>query len=87
MFSESPQAVNEMLTQLAKRNLDAVIAEACEAQFKLESSPSTTAELADALTFLDEIQERVRNTMFQIESSLAVLSDCNKTKKAKLFSQ
>lgn len=50
-----------MLTQLAKRNLDAVIAEASEAQFKLESSPSTTAELANALTFLDEIQERVRN--------------------------
>lgn len=61
-MSESlPQVVNEMLTQLAKRKLDAVIAKACEAQFKLESSPSTTAELANFHAFLDEIQERVRH--------------------------
>ncbi|XP_045894233.1 dynein axonemal heavy chain 6-like [Micropterus dolomieu] len=53
------EVINEMLTRLAKRKLDAVIAEACEAQFKLEFSPSTTAELANSLTFLDEIQERI----------------------------
>ncbi|KAI3352270.1 hypothetical protein L3Q82_005249 [Scortum barcoo] len=53
------EAINEMLTQLAKRKLDAVIAEACEAQFKLEFSPSTTAELGNSLMFLDEIQERI----------------------------
>lgn len=51
-----------MLTKLAKKKLDAAIAEACEAQFKLESIPSTTAELANFLTFLDEIKERVRQT-------------------------
>lgn len=49
-----------MLMQLAKSKLDAVLAEACEAQFKLASSPSTTTELANFHIFLDEIQERVR---------------------------
>ncbi|XP_076584320.1 dynein axonemal heavy chain 6 [Chaetodon auriga] len=53
------EVVNKMLSQLAKRRLDGVIAEACEAQFKLEFRPSTTAELADSLTFLDEIQVRI----------------------------
>ncbi|XP_026216049.1 dynein heavy chain 6, axonemal isoform X2 [Anabas testudineus] len=53
------EVVNEMLTQLAKKKLDSVIAEACEAQFKLEFAPSTTAELASSLIFLDEIQERI----------------------------
>lgn len=56
------QVVNRMLTQLAKKKLDAVIAEAADAQFKLESDPSTTVELANFLSFLDEIHERVRLT-------------------------
>nr|XP_019939373.1 PREDICTED: dynein heavy chain 6, axonemal [Paralichthys olivaceus] len=51
--------INEMLTKLAKRKLDAIISEACEAQFKLEFSPTTTTELASSLIFLDEIQERI----------------------------
>lgn len=51
-----------MLTQLAKTKLDALISEACDAQYKLEFTPSTTDELANSLTFLDEIQERVRKT-------------------------
>nr|XP_029134611.1 dynein heavy chain 6, axonemal [Labrus bergylta] len=53
------EVINQMLTRLFKRKLDAIIAEACEAQFKLEFKPSTTAELANFLTFLDEIQERI----------------------------
>ncbi|XP_068444624.1 dynein axonemal heavy chain 6 isoform X2 [Clinocottus analis] len=53
------EVINEMLTHLARRKLDAVIAEVCEARYKLESSHSTTAELANFLTFLDEIQERI----------------------------
>ncbi|KAK2919405.1 hypothetical protein Q8A73_003776 [Channa argus] len=51
--------INEILTQLAKKKLDVIIAETCEAQFKLEFTPSTTAELASSLIFLDEIQERI----------------------------
>ncbi|XP_029949300.1 dynein heavy chain 6, axonemal [Salarias fasciatus] len=53
------EVFNEMLTQLAKKKLDAVIAEVCEAQFKLASRPSTTEEWANALMFLDEINERI----------------------------
>ncbi|KAA8595375.1 hypothetical protein FQN60_012510 [Etheostoma spectabile] len=53
------EVINEMLTKLAKKKLDAAIAEAWEAQFKLEFSPSTTAELANYLTFLDEMKERI----------------------------
>ncbi|KAL7403678.1 hypothetical protein ABVT39_003711 [Epinephelus coioides] len=53
------EVISEMLTQLARTKLNAVIAEACDAQFKLESSPSTTAEFANSLTFLDEIKERI----------------------------
>ncbi len=75
-----------MLTQLAKRKLDAVIAEACEAQFKLEFSPSTTAELANSITFLDEIQERVRHA-FHVNSSFFISHVCDKTNKAMLFLQ
>lgn len=69
------QVVNKMLTELAKRKLDAVVAEACEAQFKLEFSPSTTAELANSLTFLDEIQVRVRHTV-HVDSSFFCNPKC-----------
>lgn len=47
---------------LAKRKLDAVTAEVYEAHFKLESSPSTTAGLANFLSSLDEVREQVRHT-------------------------
>lgn len=51
-----------MLIMLAKKKLDAVTAEVCEAHFKLESSPSTTAGLANFLSSLDEVREQVRRT-------------------------
>ncbi|KAI9538400.1 Dynein heavy chain 6, axonemal [Dissostichus eleginoides] len=53
------EVINEVVTQLAKKKLDAVIAEACKAQYKLECTPSTTEELAESLITLDEIQERI----------------------------
>ncbi|KAG7241317.1 hypothetical protein INR49_025751, partial [Caranx melampygus] len=53
------EVINEMLTQLAKKKLDAIIDEACDAQFKLEFKPATTTELANSLIFLDEIQKRI----------------------------
>lgn len=60
-FSESlPQVINEMLSKLARNKLDGILAEACDAQFKLELNPSSTAEFASSLTFLDEIRERVK---------------------------
>lgn len=60
-----------MLTKLAKRKLDAIIAEALEAQYKIESRPSTTTELFSSLIFLDEIQERVR---YKIHSNSSFFS-------------
>ncbi|XP_068585091.1 dynein axonemal heavy chain 6-like [Cebidichthys violaceus] len=53
------QVIHETLTRQARMKLDAVVAEVCEAMFELESGPSTTAELANSLTFLDEIRERL----------------------------
>ncbi|XP_061839882.1 dynein axonemal heavy chain 6 isoform X2 [Nerophis lumbriciformis] len=54
------KVVNEILMHQAKRKLKAVMAEAGEAQFKLELSPTTTTELANYLTFLDDIPERMK---------------------------
>ncbi|XP_036933614.1 dynein heavy chain 6, axonemal [Acanthopagrus latus] len=53
------ESVSEMLIMLAKKKLDAVTAEVCEAHFKLESSPSTTAGLANFLSSLDEVREQM----------------------------
>lgn len=49
-----------MLPVLAKKKMDAIIAEAQDAQFKLEFVPTATTEYVNGLLFLDEIQERVR---------------------------
>ncbi|XP_072318696.1 dynein axonemal heavy chain 6 [Eucyclogobius newberryi] len=60
---ESPlvclEVINELLTRLAKSKVDAALAETTEAQVKVEFSPSTTAELANYLIFLEQIQERI----------------------------
>ncbi|XP_064860607.1 dynein axonemal heavy chain 6-like [Oncorhynchus nerka] len=42
-----------------ERKIDAIIAEAQDAQFKLEFIPSATTEFVNSLTFLEEIQERM----------------------------
>uniref|UniRef100_A0A8C3ADL9 Dynein axonemal heavy chain 6 n=1 Tax=Cyclopterus lumpus TaxID=8103 RepID=A0A8C3ADL9_CYCLU len=59
------EVINEMLTRQARVKLDAIIAEVFEARHKLKSSPATTAELANSLTFQDEIQKRI--TMLEAE--------------------
>ena len=51
-----------MLPKLAKKRVDELIAEAQDAQYKLEILPTTTTEFVEALTFLDKIQDRVRET-------------------------
>ncbi|MGH0158034.1 UNVERIFIED_CONTAM: hypothetical protein FKN15_035545 [Acipenser sinensis] len=53
------EAINEMLPVLAKKKMDAIIAEAQDAQFKLEFVPTATTEYVNGLLFLDEIQERI----------------------------
>lgn len=48
-----------MLPKLARKEVDRLIAELQDAQFRLESTPSTTIEFVKSLTFLDDIQVRV----------------------------
>ncbi|XP_078146083.1 dynein axonemal heavy chain 6 [Centroberyx gerrardi] len=62
------EVINEMLPLLAKRKLDAIIAEAQDAQLKLEFIPSATTGFVDSLTFLDEIQERTEVLQEQQET-------------------
>ncbi|KAL3884515.1 hypothetical protein ACJMK2_024650, partial [Sinanodonta woodiana] len=52
-------AINEMLPALARKEVDRLIAELQDAQFKLEFTPTTTLEFVKTLNFLDEIQVRV----------------------------
>ncbi|XP_037327531.2 dynein axonemal heavy chain 6-like [Pungitius pungitius] len=53
------QVMNEIVPMQARKKLDALLAEICDAQYKLVSRASTIAELANSVTFLDEIQKRV----------------------------
>lgn len=46
---------------LARSEVDRLIAELQDAQFKLEVGPTTTLEFVHNLTFLDDIQVRVSN--------------------------
>ena len=48
-----------MLPKQGKKQMDALIAECQDAQYKLEVVPTTTLEFVESLTFLDEIQLRV----------------------------
>lgn len=69
------QAISDILPLLAKRKMDAVITEIQDACFKLELVPTATIEYVDSLTFLDEIQERVRVRNY-CDKPLITLSIC-----------
>ncbi|XP_053317654.1 dynein axonemal heavy chain 6 [Spea bombifrons] len=56
------EAIHDILPGLAKKKMDAIIAEAQDAQFRLEFYPTTTLDYVNTLIFLDEIQERI-NTL------------------------
>ncbi|KAJ8313399.1 hypothetical protein KUTeg_009027 [Tegillarca granosa] len=51
--------INDMLPVLARKEVDRLIAELQDAQFKLEFVPTTTIEFVQNLTFLDDIQIRI----------------------------
>ena len=51
--------INDILPVKARKEVDRLIAELQDAQFKLELGPTTTLEYVESLTFLDEIQERI----------------------------
>ncbi|KAM6942307.1 LOW QUALITY PROTEIN: dynein axonemal heavy chain 6-like [Lycodopsis pacificus] len=85
------EVIHQMLTQQARVKLDAVIAEVCEVDYQLESSPSTTAELANSLTLLDGIWERIavieaeQETLCQMYSLINVYSVPRPTEDLLLF--
>ena len=56
------QVINDMLPKQSKKQMDMLIAECQDAQYKLEVIPTTTLEFVESLTFLDEIQLRVGHT-------------------------
>ena len=51
--------INEKLPVKACKEVDRLIAELQDAQFKLDLEATTTLEFVQSLTFLDEIQERI----------------------------
>lgn len=53
------QAVNGLLPVKARKDVDRLLAELQDAQFKLEFAPTTTIEYVHSLRFLEEIQNRV----------------------------
>ncbi|KAM9314768.1 dynein axonemal heavy chain 6 [Pholidichthys leucotaenia] len=53
------EVINEVLPKLAKRNLDDLISENCDAMLKLDVSPTTTDEFANFISFLKETQDRI----------------------------
>ncbi|XP_056004113.1 dynein axonemal heavy chain 6-like isoform X1 [Ostrea edulis] len=51
--------INDLLPVKARKEVDRLIAELQDAQFKLEVTPTTTIEFVNTLTFLDDIQVRI----------------------------
>ena len=68
------QAINDILPRLAKEQMDAIISEAQDAQFKLEMVPASTTEFVSSLTFLDEIQERI-DSLDEMSSIVVLMYD------------
>ncbi|XP_063073303.1 dynein axonemal heavy chain 6 [Engraulis encrasicolus] len=68
------EAINDMLPLLSKEKMDAIIAEVQDGQFRLELTPSSTIEYVNALTFLEEIQERIE----VLESQTATVAEMYK---------
>jgi len=56
------QMVHFVLPVEARSEVDRLLAEVQDVQFKLEVEPTTTAEYVHSLMLLDEIQERVIET-------------------------
>jgi len=58
------QVINDILPKLAKKRTDTLMEFCQDAQFKLEAIPSSTVEYVESLTFLDDIQEKVKHLLF-----------------------
>lgn len=57
------QVIHDILPKLAKLRTDTLVEFCKDAQFKLEVIPSSTVEYVNSLTFLDEIQEKVNQSL------------------------
>ena len=57
------QVIHDILPKLAKLRTDTLMEFCKDAQFKLEVIPSSTVEYVASLTFLDEIQEKVKQSI------------------------
>ncbi|XP_072221953.1 dynein axonemal heavy chain 6-like [Leuresthes tenuis] len=64
----SLQAINQILLEEARKKRDVILAEIREGNSKLELQPSTTAEMAGSLIFLDEIEDRALGIGKEVES-------------------
>ncbi|CAD5112359.1 DgyrCDS1592 [Dimorphilus gyrociliatus] len=53
------EVVNDILPVKARQEVDRLIAELQDAQYKLEFLPTSTVEYVDSLNFLDTVQERI----------------------------
>ena len=54
------QVIHEILPVKARSEVDRLLSELQDVQFKLEFEPTTTVEYVQSLTLLDRIQQRVR---------------------------
>lgn len=49
---------------LSRSHVDRLIAELQNGEFKLEFEPASTIEYVESLNFLEEVQERVRDSQY-----------------------
>jgi len=56
------QVIHEILPVKARSEVDRLLGEIQDAQFKLEFQPTTTVEYVESLMLLDQINERVSST-------------------------
>lgn len=63
--------VNELLPVKASKEVDRLIAELQDAQFKLEVVPQTTLEFVETLNFLEDIQVRID----PLQSEVAIVNE------------
>lgn len=57
------QVIHDILPMKARSEVDRLLSELQDAQFKLEFEPTTTIEYVESLMLLDEIHERVSPLM------------------------
>ena len=70
------QVINDILPVKARSEVDRLLAELQDGQFKLEFVPTTTIEYVDSLSFLDDIQVRVSNNFWSRGYLIVLKIEC-----------